>query len=430
MKSGSITSQRPIRPLFVAAAAVAVTALALRPGATSIGPILAELQADLGVDGAQLGVLTGLPGFAFALVGFYANRLTPRLGMVGSLAFASGLMAVGLALRVFTSSWLVFLLFTFIALSGMAIGNVLLPAFIKAAFPSRATAMSTTYTTFLAVGATLPTAFAVPMLQFGDSILPEGKGWKLPVGFWVVVALLALALWSVLIIRNRANVAGADAAVKVGTRRVTTAALFRSPTAVALATFFGLQSMQAYIQFGWVAQMYRDGGVNASTSSLMVTIIAIGGIPGGLLMPRLVADGRGLKPVLVLLGALLAVGYLGIAFAPTTLPWLWALSLSISGFCFSAALAMILARTRDATITSAVSGFVQPVGYLAAAIGPLLVGAAYGWLGQWKPILVVLACTSLIMASAGLVAARNRYIDDEVKSNSVPEPMQTLKPME
>ena len=29
--------------------------------------------------------------------------------------------------------------------------------------------------------------------------------------------------------------------------------------------------MQAYVQFGWVAQMYRDGGADAATAGLMAS---------------------------------------------------------------------------------------------------------------------------------------------------------------
>lgn len=396
---------------FLWASAVVVTAVVLRPAATSIGPLLAEVKADLGMSDTVAGFLTPLPGLCFALVGLTANRLAPKFGLVGSLAQAALLITAGSVVRVLTGSWELFLVFSFVALAGMAIGNVLLPAFIKVAFPQRSTAMATVYTTFLAVGAILPTMLARPLERVGAARLGEVTGWRAAVGVWALLGFASLVLW--LLVRARTVLPGAATSYGSGPR-FRTRRLWGSPTAVALMLFFGVQSMQAYIQFGWLAQMYRDGGLPSGSAALMLTIVAAGGVPGGLLMPRIVAGRRFLAPTIVVLSALLAAGWLGIAFAPTTTPWLWALFLSISGFAFSGALAMIIGRTSSPTVTGGVSAFVQPIGYFLAALGPFLVGFAYELIGDWKPILFVLAGTSLIMGAAGVIAARPRPIDREI----------------
>ena len=152
---------------------------------------------------------------------------------------------------------------------------------------------------------------------------------------WASISLVAFALWLYLYFRDAAprkkehtELVGGHA----GRQKI-----WKSKTAVALMFFFGFQSMQAYIQFGWAPVAYRAGGLDATSAGIMISIIALGGIPGGLLMPWLVSRGRGLQSLITVFGALLAIGYLGIAFLPTTLPWLWALCLSVSGFCFPTA---------------------------------------------------------------------------------------------
>ena len=60
-----------------------VTAVVLRPAATSIGPLLAEVKADLGMSDTVAGFLTPLPGLCFALVGLTANGVVPMFGLVG-----------------------------------------------------------------------------------------------------------------------------------------------------------------------------------------------------------------------------------------------------------------------------------------------------------------------------------------------------------
>ena len=230
---------------------------------------------------------------------------------------------------------------------------------------------------------------------------------------WAAISLVAFALWLYLYFRDAAprkkehtELVGGHA----GRQKI-----WKSKTAVALMFFFGFQSMQAYIQFGWAPVAYRAGGLDATSAGIMISIIALGGIPGGLLMPWLVSRGRGLQSLITVFGVLLAIGYLGIAFLPTTLPWLRALCLSVSGFCFPTALALIIDKTRHASITAALSGFVQPVGYLLAAVGPFLVGITFGAIGNWEPILIVLALTAVPMSAAGIVAVRGGTVDEQLK---------------
>lgn len=394
--------------------AVAVMAAVLRPAATSIGPVLAELKADLGFTDSVAGFLTALPGLAFAIVGLTANRVVPKLGLLPALLQASALIFLGLLVRALTGSWELFLLFSFVALAGMAIGNVLLPAFIKVTFPQKATAMATVYTTFLAVGAITPTFLAPILEQRGSQWLGPNSGWRVAVGVWTLLALTSFVLW--LLVRIRVPLPGAAASFGKG-ERFRVRQLWRSPTAVALMLFFGTQSMNAYIQFGWLTQIYRDLGLDAQPAALMTTIVAAGGIPAGLLMPRVVAGQKWLPASIVVFAVLLVIGYTGIAFAPTWLPWLWALALGLSGFAFAGALAMIIERTTNPDVTGAASAFVQSFGYFLAALGPFVVGAAYEAIGSWHPILLGLAATAVPLGVAGLLAARPRTIDEELRAD-------------
>jgi len=63
--------------------AVAAIAIILRPGATSIGPVLAEITHGLGLSATVAGALTALPGFCFAIAGATAVTLSNKLGTPG-----------------------------------------------------------------------------------------------------------------------------------------------------------------------------------------------------------------------------------------------------------------------------------------------------------------------------------------------------------
>ena len=158
---------------------------------------------------------------------------------------------------------------------------------------------------------------------------------------------------------------------------LTSVSLWRSPTAVFLTMFFALQSMNAYLQMGWMPQMYVDAGVSRDTASVALSLVGALNILGGLLMPTIIDRARSLAPFPLVFAVLTAAGYLGILLAPTTTPLLWAFLLGIGGFCFPTAIALIPARSRSPLVTARLSGFVQPMGYFLAGLGPFAIGLVY-----------------------------------------------------
>lgn len=383
--------------------AVVLLAVNLRPGASSIGPVLAELQEGLAMPPAVTGLLTALPALAFAVFGALAISLALRSGLNAAILVGAVAAAVGLLLRVAVDHVGLFMLLTLLAFAGMAIGNVLVPAFIKRHFPRRLAGMTAAYTTGLAIGASVPAALSAPLAQE----LPGG--WRGSLGLWGLTAALAVVPWTVLAVLEHRR--------RVRSQRAITWSMFavaRSRKALALTLFFGSQSTQAYVQFGWIAQIYRDGGLEAPTAGLMASVIAAFGIPTGLLMPWAVSRFVDLRPLVVALGLLLASGYAGVLLAPTTTPWAWAMCLGASGAAFPLAIALITIRTRDPRVTTRVSAFAQSGGYLLAASGPFVVGALLGLSGGWTVPLLILIASSAVMIGAGLVAAAPGYVDDEI----------------
>ncbi|MBF6892400.1 MFS transporter, partial [Acinetobacter baumannii] len=60
--------------------ATALVALNLRPGASTVGPVLDEIRDGLGMSGGAAGALTGLPGLCFGVGGALAVGLGRRVG--------------------------------------------------------------------------------------------------------------------------------------------------------------------------------------------------------------------------------------------------------------------------------------------------------------------------------------------------------------
>ena len=390
--------------LIVAAAAVSLN---LRPIATSVGPVLEEIQSGLGVSAAVAGVLTALPGLVFGLAGLTAVGVARRFGLVGTVC--GGLLLVGLAalVRSMTDSVALFLLLTALALAGMGLGNVLVPAVIKRYSGRRTATVTTVYTVGLGVGSALPMFATAPLTSLGT----DGTGWRYALGTWAIVALLAAAIWAVVLMRVRGRDLG------VG-ERATGLPIHRSRTAVALCAFFGLQSMNAYVQFGWLAQIYRDAGVSAATAALLVGTMSLFGIPGGLLMPQIAARSRRISVWTTVLGLCMLGGWLGLLLAPASGMIAWVLLLGIGQFTFPLALALIVTRSGAPETTARLSGFAQPVGYLLAAAGPLVVGLLRDATGSWTAPLAMLMASAGLLMGAGLLLGGDRTVDQDLAESS------------
>ncbi|KRE35765.1 cyanate permease [Janibacter sp. Soil728] len=394
----------PFGPVL-ALLAVALISVNLRPGATSLGPLLEEVRTSLDLGGTLAGLLTALPGFAFAIAGGLAVGLARKVGLSAGITLGVVAVVVTLVARVLTDSSALFLVLTALGLAGMGLGNVLVPAWIKTHSSDGGVRLMTIYGMGLTVGGS-----AGPLLAAPVAAVAPGE-WRGALGMWGLVAVTALVPWVIITVKDRVHRRAAGERPTSGIRH--------SPTAIALTVLFGVQSTNAYVQFGWLPQIYRDAGLSAGAAGAMISIVASLGIFGGLIMPTVIARSRDISAWMIGFGGLSIAGYVGLLLAPATLPWLWAVLLGLSGFAFPTAIALITARTRDPHVTAQLSGFVQPVGYLLAGIGPFLVGLLYEMTGGWTLVLVLLAATTgLGITLSGLRVSRPVWVDDEVAGRS------------
>ena len=396
--------------LFVAVIAVAVN---LRSGISSVGPVLEETLAAFGADASYAGAITAMPGFLFALLGIVAVPLAMRLGLTRTITIGAVLTFVGLAVRPWVGPIWLFVTLTGLVVAGIAVANVLLPAWIKRHGGRHIVALMTIYGALLGLSGALGPLTAL-MFRGDDA-------WKWALGIWAIPAAVQLAVWAWVMIRigddkprgSRPSASDAGNATTDGATALT-APIYRSTTALFLMFFFGLQSMNAYVQMGWLPQIYRDGGASANTGTIALALVGALNVVGGLAMPGIIARTRNLAPFTVVFAVFTAAGYLGLLLADGHAPLLWAFLLGIGGFCFPTAIALIPARSRSPHVTARLSGFVQPVGYLIAGAGPVVVGAVYSATGEWRGILVALIASAVLMGAVGIRAAKSTFIDDEL----------------
>ena len=405
-------STRTVLPALLLFTAVFIAAFNLRAGISSLGAVLADTLDAFQVGGSLAGVITAIPGLFFAIFGLLAVPLAIRLGLTRTLFLGAALAVIGLAARPWVGGIWVFIVFTALVTTGIAVANVLLPAWIKNHGGRHIVALMTVY------GSVLGFSGAVGPLTAVLSGAPDAWRWAL--FLWTIPAALQVLVWFGLVLRVGRDVPSSTPPHTPGHAGgpVRSVSLWRSPTAVFLMLFFGLQSMHAYIQMGWLPKIYVDHGVSAATASLALALTGSFNIIGGLIMPAIIHRLRSIVWLPVLFSALMGAGYLGLWLAPATTPMLWAALLGVGGFCFPTAIALIPARSRVPLVTARLSGFVQPIGYVIAAAGPLLVGVVREATGDWSVILPVLMVLCALMAAVGFRAARNVSIDEELAAHA------------
>ncbi|RNL87012.1 MFS transporter [Halostreptopolyspora alba] len=399
----SPTAERPRRVFWLLAAGVGLAALNLRTGITSVGPVLNEITVDLGMSGALAGVLTTLPVLCFAVFGGATPTLIRRFGEHRVLVVALLALTVGLATRVLTGDPWLFLTLTALALSGGAIGNVLVPTLVKQHFPDRIGTMTTLYTTALAVGTTVAAAATVPVERASGS-------WHLALGMYAAFGVIAVIPWLLVLHREPPR---PDPAEALGLGEV-----LRTGTGWQSVFFFGSQSAVAYIMFGWYAQFLRDNGLEPATAGLALSYLTFLAIPIALVLPGLMARVRDHRGFVGTFYACYAVGVTGLWLAPLQGVWLWTTFIGVGMGTFTLALTFFAVRTRTSAGTAAMSATSQGLGYLMGGAGPFLFGTLHDLTDAWNaPLAMVLGLTTLNLV-VGMLLGRPHYLEDRLTTRS------------
>lgn len=394
--------------------AIVLLAFGLRPAVTSLGAVLSSVEKDLALSGWVSSLLTTLPVLCFAAVGALTHALTHRFGLHRVALASLAAIAIGGGARAVTDDAATFTTTTALALAGMAMGNVVLPPLVKLHFPDKIPTVTAVYSCALLAGASVPAGITVPVAD-------AAGGWRWGLGLWALAAAAAAVPW-LMLLRDDGRAEDPDEQHKAGpaTPRLTPRALWGSPLAWTMAVFFGTQSAQAYAMFGWLPTIYLDAGLAPTSAALMLTIATAVAAPAPLVLPAYARRTTDHRPLVIAFAGLTALGLSGLLLAPTTVPWVWAACMGLGGVAFPWSLAILALRTRTPAGTAALSGFVQSMGYLLAAVGPLGAGLLRDATDGWTAPLLVLLSLTVPMLLTGLLIARPRLLEDEMRTEERP----------
>ena len=364
-------------------------ALNLRPALAAVPPVLDAIQADLGLSATGAGLLTALPVVCMGLFAPVGAALARRVGREAAVACALALVAAGTLVRGLEARALTLYGGTLVAGIGIAVGGALLPGVVKAWFPARAGTVTGLYTAGLVTGAMVAAAATVPLMQ------ALGVGWPVGIAAWGLAAAAALAAWVPVTRRPRAG-AGPTAP---GRPRLP----WGSGVAWRVTIYMGSQSLLYYAALTWLSPLFVAAGWTAGRAGLLLGLFSFTQIFSALAVPALADRTGDHRPWIALCVGLATVMLAAFALVPTAAPWLWAALLGLGvGGMFALALTLLVKLASSPAAAARLSGMALLVGYLLAATGPVLAGALYDAVGNYRVPFLVLAAIGAATLAVGV----------------------------
>ena len=375
-------------------AALFLAALALRPQLVGVGPLLPEIDDDLGISHAVAGLLGTIPVLCMGLFAPPAAYLAGRLGTRAAIATClAGIAGFGL-LRAAAPGAPLVLTLTFPIGVGMGLAGALIPVAVKERFAHRPAFASGVYTTGITGGAALSSGLAVP-------IAGALGGWRASLAVFSGVTILLFIAWIALTPPARERPPITPPRLPWGRRVVWV-----------LVAVFALQSIVYYGLVSWMPDSFQERGWSAEAAGSLVGVMSIAGLPSGLLLPFLADRLGSRRQWLGLTAGALFLATVGIATLPDA-GWVWAALAGLGiGATFPLTLTLPLDVARDPADTGAVVGLMLGAGYTIAAAGPFLLGAARDLTGSFSASLWVLVVVAggLVLAILPLSPARLRPV--------------------
>ncbi|MFJ4652186.1 CynX/NimT family MFS transporter [Nocardia sp. NPDC088792] len=401
---GHIRSKRAlVEGRLLVLAAILMSALTLRVAVTAFTPLAKQIGQDIGYSTAVVGVFGMIPTAMFALAGLLTPILTSRLGLEATALTAMLLTGVGSAVRAIVPDTWELLVFSALALSGMGIGNVVIPPLVKRYFSDKLALLSSLYIVAVQLGTVLPAMITVPVAQ--------AHGWRISLGMWALLAFAAALPW-LGVLRVRRHAALADTTEMPADAPESTGKVWKSPLAWGMALMFGMTSLITYSLFAWMPTIFTEAGASAGFGGSMVGLFALFGLGAALTAPMVVGRMKNPFPIVIGCAVFFLAGFAGLLIAPMSVPLLWVLFLGLGPSTFPMALTLINLRSRTGAGSAALSGFTQGVGYTVACVGPLLFGALHSMTGGWLAPFAFLVVAVLVLLAGGWLACKPQLLED------------------
>jgi MFS transporter, CP family, cyanate transporter len=380
--------------------ALLVVTLNMRGAITCVGPLLETIQAQFGLSGTAAGLLTSLPLFAFGFLSPYAAPLARRLGMELAIFISSLLLLVGLGIRYLDGTFFLYLGTALIG-GGVAFNNVLLPGLLRRDFPGQLTMVTALFTMVLVTCGGVGSGVAIPLADWG--------GWRFSLVSWAIPAMAGLLIWAPQLREHSRPLGTTEARPR----------MWKEPLAWQVSLFMACQSTAFYVMIAWFPSMMSDlTGTSAARSGAILFIYQVFVLGSVMLTPVFIQGMKDQRLIGVAMSLLILIGMCGLLFDAAHAPgWMIVMGVGAGG---SLVLAITLfgLRVDTAAQNLALSGMAQAVGYITAALMPILIGLIHDLTQRWTIPLLLMTVLAVLQMSMGYLAGRPRTIQPRPPASS------------
>lgn len=377
-------------PIFIAA-------INMRAGLTIMSPLIPILKEQYLLSSFLLSFLTSLTVLCFAASAF----LMPLVGKIGGtnrvITFSLIVLTLAIFLRAIGNVPILFLSSLTVGIA-IAILNFSLPVWVKENTSDHSGLVTGIYITTMGVFAAISVAVAVPLAR------ATSWGWRLSMVPWIITGVISSIWW---ILKNPKSSKGSYMEITSKFHKE----LLSSSGAWSIAIFFGIQSMLFYGTATWLPTILVSKGWSLSNAGFIVSVTGLLGSVIGIIVPHYSSKLRDLRILLLVVGGLVTISFMGMIFDQGWRLVIWLLIANI-GLSVSFPLALLLTVTRsvEAGETRSLSIMAQAVGYLMAAFAPGIVGGIFDATLNWNIALIVPVVLGLFLGATGYFAGNPEKI--------------------
>lgn len=346
-----------------------------------------------------------LPTAGFAVMGFLALPLLRRIELEHLLLVSILLTALGQVGRALGWNIPAFLVFTWVAMLGIGLVNVVIPPLLVKYFPDRIGILAALHVTLLGVSTAVAAQTAIPLAHV--------YGWRFSIGIWAAFSAVAAIPWLIVLAGKRAMPRSSPSPTGDGPSAPTSGIKpWRSSIGWGVALVFAGCSSNTFAALTWLPAVLIDRGVSQETAGSMLALYSILALPVALVVPLVVVRMPRPLPVAIVFVVAFAIGYGGIIFAPPASAVVWVAIAGLGQGVYSFAFTMINKRTRSQSGSGILSGFAQGVGYTLASVGPFLFGLLHHPGDGWLPSFGMLGAWLLVLSAGAMMVNKPRFLED------------------
>ena len=379
--------------------AIVVIGINLRPLLTSISPLMTTIRDATGLSFYGASLLTSLPVVAMGIGAFGAGALSRSIGEIRGVALGLIAIALACAARWVATSGSALLATAILAGAGVAAIQALLPAVMKQRFHARVPLAMGVFSASIMGGGGL-----------GASLSPwvsrTMQSWHAGLAMWAIPACVALLGWWALN-RQRPHLAPAQPVRNV---QSATPSLWTNRRAWTLGLYFGIVNGGYTSLVAWLPAFYQQHGASVATSGSLLAGMTVFQAMAALLLPLAAASFRDRRPWLMLGLSAQLIGLLGLIISPDSAPLIWVgVAGAGLGGTFSLTLVTAMDHAHDHRVAGKLVAFTQGVGFIVAAVAPVVAGIVRGWSGGFGAAWVMLAVCVVAMMAVTLLFSPRSY---------------------